>query len=60
MFGSQYKEQLHRVLEENKLLKAKLQEAKEHNEELHAKLQESSEEAQTDDKSGTFKNICKL
>ncbi len=40
MFGSQYKEQLHRVLEENKLLKAKLQEAKEHNEELHAKLQE--------------------
>ncbi|CAM3570903.1 methyl-accepting chemotaxis protein [Helicobacter sp. UBA3407] len=57
MFGSQYKEQLHRVLEENKLLKAKLQEAKEHNEELHAKLQESSEEAQTDDKSGTFKNM---
>ncbi len=44
MFGSQYKEQLHRALEENKLLKTKLQELKAHNEELEAKAQEIPEE----------------
>lgn len=57
MFGSQYKEQLHRVLEENKLLKEKLQEAKAHNEELHTKIQEMSAEEEKPDKIGTFKNM---
>ncbi len=58
MFGSQYKEQLHRALEENKLLKAKLQEAKEHNEELHAKIQAAQEEEENPtSKIGTFKDM---
>ncbi|WP_297810362.1 methyl-accepting chemotaxis protein [uncultured Helicobacter sp.] len=56
MFGSQYKEQLHRALEENKLLKAKIQELKGHNEKLEAKVQAVPEQ-DTSNSVGAFKDM---
>lgn len=63
MFGNQYKEELQKALEENKLLKARLQEMADENQTLQKQLAEGKEK----DKSGTadcigaFKDItCSL
>ena len=58
MFGNKYKEELDHALEENKLLKAKLQEMAEKNKSLEEQLQETSNKnSSTGECIGTFRDM---